>query len=355
MNVLKKFGVVMSVLVLMAAVSLGTLYLAKGRGPDNRQNLEGMPARRAPFTKDGAAVASTGWIEPEQGVLRVAAPIASGRSPIVSKLFVNEGDVVETGQLLAELQGLTDLRAALQQAQSHLSWAQRRLAQVKAAPRSGDVEAARTQLDRLSSERKAVQNVLERQEGLLAKDYIARVQVDATRLRIEQLDFTINEARERLNSLSEIRPADVDVAEADAHSGEADVARARADLSFGTVLSPHRGRVVRVLAHAGEAVGPAGLLELAPAGRMTVVAEIYETDASRVHVGQRATVSSEVLPRSMSGTVIWVSPQIEKRESPSLDPSAFSEARVFNTRILLDGDKVLEDRIHAKVNVLIQP
>ena len=57
----------------------------------------------------------------------------------------------------------------------------------------------------------------------------------------------------------------------------------------------------------------------------------------------------------MTGKVTWISPQVEQRLSPSTDPAMYSESRVFKARILVDGGEELARRIHAKVNVLIEP
>jgi HlyD family secretion protein len=211
------------------------------------------------------------------------------------------------------------------------------------------------QIDRLQADLSAARADLTRKEALLAKDYIPLVQVEAVRLHMDQLRRSIEEASIRLNSLSETRSADVDVAEAELRMARADLDAARVRLATAMVKAPQDGRVLKVFARAGESIGPAGLLELAPAGRMAVIAEIYETDAARVRVGQNAKITAETLSSPATGKVTWISPQIEQRQSPSLDPAMFSEARVFKARVIVDQDQLFRDRIHAKVDVVIEP
>ena len=52
-------------------------------------------------------------------------------------------------------------------------------------------------------------------------------------------------ANARLRSLTEIRPIDVDVADADLQEAIADTRRARAEADAATIRSPYDGRVVK--------------------------------------------------------------------------------------------------------------
>jgi HlyD family secretion protein len=311
-------------------------------------------AAAVPAQKKATGIACIGWVEPESGLVIVsAAPM--GAAPLVSRLLVREGDDIRKGQLLAELSTLSDLEAAVRQAEARVELATKRISQVKAGARPSDAKVIQAQIDRLQADLSAARADLTRKEALLAKDYIPLVQVEAVRLHMDQLRRSIEEASIRLNSLSETRSADVDVAEAELRMARADLDAARVRLATAMVKAPQDGRVLKVFARAGESIGPAGLLELAPAGRMAVIAEIYETDAARVRVGQNAKITAETLSSPATGKVAWISPQIEQRQSPSLDPAMFSEARVFKARVIVDQDQLFRDRIHAKVDVVIEP
>ena len=154
--------------------------------------------------------------------------------------------------------------------------------------------------------------------------------------------------------LTDVRDSDLNLAKAELASAEADRDRARVEESAGTIRSPVKGRVIQVVARSGEAVGPGGVVVIADTSRMSVIAEIYETDIARVHPGQHAVVTSESFRGSIKGTVGWVSPQITTLNLP-VDPSAPPYQRVYQARIDVDRPEALADRIHSKVTVLIEP
>jgi HlyD family secretion protein len=206
----------------------------------------------------------------------------------------------------------------------------------------------------MEMESKAAKQDLDRQEALVRKDFVPRVQADAARLKSENADRLLEAARHRLDSLTEVRDSDMNPAKAELAAAEADRDRARVEEDAGTIRSPANARVMSIVAHAGEAVGPGGVVTLANTNRMAVVAEIYETDIARVHLGQKAVIRSESLSNPIEGVVGWISPQIESLSLPA-DPSQSPDQRVYQARINVKNPELLAHRIHSKVNVLIEP
>jgi HlyD family secretion protein len=299
-------------------------------------------------------VGCTGRVEPEGGVIVVAATPALGRTPVIERLLVKEGQMVTSGQVIAVLQALPDLESAVKQADAHVAVAQSHIAQLEAGARAGDVLALKSDLARLEIESGAARQELDRKEALARKDFVPRVQVDAARLKSEEAQSLMEAARHRLESLTDVRDSDLNLAKAELASAEADRDRARVQESAGTIRSPVRGRVIQVLARPGEAVGPGGVVTIADTSRMSVIAEIYETDIARVHPGQKATIRSESLKGSLQGVVGWISPQITTLNMP-VDPSAPPDQRVYQAHINVERPEALADRIHSKVTVLIEP
>jgi HlyD family secretion protein len=293
-------------------------------------------------------------VEPENGVIVVAAAPVLGRTPVIAKLLVEEGQMVASGQTIAVLEALPDLEGAVQQAEARVAVAQSHLEQLSAGARTGDVLALQSDIARMEDESKAAKQDLDRQEALLRKDFIPRVQVETARLKSENADRLLEAARHRLDSLTEVRESDTNPAKAELAAAEADRDRARVEEKNGTIRSPAHARVIQIVAHAGEAVGPGGVVTLADTNRMAVVAEIYETDIARVHLGQKAVIRSESLSDPLEGVVGWISPQIESLSTPA-EPSQSPDQRVYQARINVKNSKLLAQRIHAKVNVLIQP
>jgi HlyD family secretion protein len=343
---------------LWPAIAIGVI-LAGGGGllvmsRQEKPALQAAPVNASEHGANASGVGCTGHVEPENGMIVVAAAPALGRTPVIAKLMVEEGQMVATGQTIAVLAALPDLESAVQQAEARVAVAQSHLAQLSAGARSGDVLALQSDIARMEIEAKAAKQDLDRQEALLRKDFIPRVQVEAARLKSENADGLLEAARHRLESLTDVRASDTNPAKAELVAAEADRDRARVEESAATIRSPANARVMRIVAHAGEAVGPGGVVTLADTNRMSVIAEVYETDIARVRVGQKAMIRSESFPDPLEGVVGWISPQIENLSTPA-EPSQSPDQRVYQARIDVKNPKLLAQRIHAKVSVLIEP
>jgi HlyD family secretion protein len=257
-------------------------------------------------------------VEPEDGMIVVAAAPVLGRTAVIAKVLVQEGQMVAPGQTIALLESLPDLESAVKQADARVAVAQSRLAQLAAGARAGDVLALKADLARLEVEAKAAKQAWDREEALASKDYVPRVQVDAARLKSQDAEGLVEAARHKLESLTEVRDSDLN------------------------------------LAKAGEAVGGGGVVTLADTNRMDVVAEVYETDIARVHPGQKAIITSQSFSNTIDGLVASISPQVESISTP-VDASQSPDQRVYQARIRVKQPELLAHRIHSKVNVLIEP
>jgi len=341
-----------AVVLLIALLAVGVwLFVSRPGKPASAQ-----PASVSAAVSNAvpAGVGCVGHVEPEGGVVAVAAAPTFGRTPVVARLLVKEGQLVALGDTIAILQSLPDLEGAVKQADARVAVAQSRLAQLQAGARSGDVLALQSDLARLEIESNAARQELEREEALARKDFVPRMRVDAARLKAEEAQRLLEAARHRLESLTEVRASDLNLVKAEVAAAEADRDQARIEESAGTIRSPAKGRVIEILAHPGEAIGPAGVVTLADTSRMNVIAEVYETDIARVHPGQKASIRSEALSQPIDGVVGWISPQIETLNLP-VDPAAPVGQRVYKARITVSQPELLAGRIHSKVNVIIQP
>jgi HlyD family secretion protein len=300
------------------------------------------------------AVGCAGRVEPAGGIITIAASPELGRTPVIAKLLVDEGQMVTPGQAIAVLDSAPDLEAAVRQAEARLAVAEEQLAQLQAGARTGDVRAQRSEIARLEADSKAAREELERKQALAAKDFVAPVQVDAARLKAEETEHSLDTARARLESLTEVRESDLHLATAEVAAARADLERSRIQQEAGTIRAPQRGRVIQLMARAGEAVGPEGVVTLADTSHMDVVAEVYETDIARVHPGQNAQVTADWLGTPLKGVVRMLSPEIARRSLP-LEPTAPADQRVYAVRIRMSQPELLAQRLNAKVNVRIEP
>ncbi len=166
---------------------------------------------------------------------------------------------------------------------------------------------------------------------------ISTRELNERQLAVETLAADVARARAALTSLSEVRQVDVNVAQAEVESARAAVARERVVLENTYIHALTDGRALKIHARPGEAIGPAGLLELGGTGRMCVVAEVYEADIQQVRVGQRAVITIRSTRQTLNGAVEQVGLQIGKRDILDADPVADVDARVVEVRIRLDA------------------
>jgi HlyD family secretion protein len=233
-------------------------------------------------------VSALGRLEPKDGVRRVAGP--SLPVAVVQELFVDRGDLVQKGQLLATLD-TAELQGAVVQ------------------EKTAELANARREYDRsLELSRSQVESISRRDEW---------------RTKVAVL--------------------------------EAQLARAEAERRLTQVRAPIEGRVLDVHARPGERVGSDGILELGATQAMYAIAEVYETDVSRVAVGQRARVTSPVFAKDLTGVVDKVRPKIQKNDALGTDPAARKDARVVEVEIELDDSAPVAGLTHVQVEVTLLP
>lgn len=301
------------------------------------------------------SITCLGRISPDGDVIRISARSISGQPSLVSKLFVREGDQVKRGQVLAVLNSREQLEAAWRAAEARTQVAARRLAQVKAGVKPSDLSAQSAEIARLEAELTNAKNELTRYQKLEQAAVISTAEFDLKKLEVDARTHHLRQARERLNSLAEIRDVDVAFAEAEVASATLIARVARAELEQSQILAPIDGRVVEIHTWPGEEVKPAGILELAKTDPMYVVAEVADRDIGRVRPGQRATITSQALGTPLTGVVERIGTKVAKNDVLNVDPTAMSDARVVETWIRLDTPDKAAGLIHGEVTVRIRP
>lgn len=152
-----------------------------------------------------------------------------------------------------------------------------------------------------------------------------------------------------------IAASELDAARVKVEMGKADVRSAEAQLELATVRSPIGGTVLKIHARTGERIGPEGIAEIGETDKMYAVAEIYETDISRVRVGQRVTVRSPALTEPVHGVVERIGREVGKQDVVDTDPAAKVDARVVEVQVRLDEPEQVAGLTNLEAAVAIQP
>jgi len=320
-----------------------------------QHSVQGQPSGGA-APPSGRTVSCLGRIQPEDGIVCLAEPwMQSAPSGVIAELLVKEGDTVRQGQVIAVLDSRPLLEAAADAAAHHVELAGRRVGQVRSGAKGGELAAQRAQIAKLVSEVRFAEDEYHRTEQLARSGAVPRAQVDLKRVELEGARQMHRHSEEKLGSLAEVRSVDVKASIAELEIARAEYDRARLELSHASVRSPIDGKVLRLMGHPGEKASAGCIAELAKMDPMFVLAEVNESDAQAVKVGQRATMTADAFPGTFEGTVDFIRPQIGRQSVFSNDPSSFADNRVMEVRIRLQDASRASSFINARVVVQIHP
>ncbi len=358
------------VLAIAGAVGLaGTgLYLSqRGQAPASSNSGLDSPAVVQPKT-----VTALGRLEPSGEVIKLSAPTSS-QGNRVDRLLVKEGDRVKVGQVIAILYSHDRLKAALVEAEEEVSVAQAKLAVTQAGAKRGEIAAQRDEIARLSAERQgnieaqaatvarlrlSLQNAqieYDRYQSLYREGAISASECDTKRLTLNTAQQSLQEAQVGLTRLrstrpkelnkekatlakiAEVRPVDVRSAQAEVNRTIANRTQAKASLAEAEVRSPIDGEVLYINTRAGEVVSTDGIVDLGQTRQMEAIAEVYQSDVSKVHPGQRVRVKSDSIPGELTGTVERVGSQVRRQTIVNTDPSSNIDNRVVEVHAMLDA------------------
>ena len=184
------------------------------------------------------------------------------------------------------------------------------------------------------------QQLAEAKANLERTERTTRQQIKEAKAALERIETTgqqqINEARSTLNKVAEVRPVDVQAAQAEVNSAITAVKKAQAELALAYVRSPRDGQVLKIHTWDGEIVGNNGIVELGQTNQMVAVAEVYETDVKRLKIGQKAIITSGAFTGEAIGRVKEIGLQIYKNNVLNTDPTAATDARIVEVKIQLD-------------------
>lgn len=345
-----------------------------------------------PVTSNSApvivAVTALGRVEPQGEVTRLSASYAAEGSRVV-QLLVKEGEKVHAGQVVAILDGYESRLAALNQTKQQVKVAQARLAKVKAGAQTGEIAAQKATIARLQAELRGETAALnatitrveaelsnakaeyQRYQDLYKNGAISASMFDSKRLILKTMQAQLNEAKATLKrtsesfqeqidqakatlaAIAEVRPVDVQVAQAEVGNAIAAVKRAEADLNLTYVRSPINSRVLKIHIRPGEIVNNTGIADLGQTNQMYVRAEVYETDIRKVRLGQRATIISEAFSSELQGRVSQIGLQVSQQGILSVNPTADTDRKVVEVEIRI-ADPADNQRLATLTNLQVQ-
>ncbi|MBI5523714.1 MAG: efflux RND transporter periplasmic adaptor subunit [Desulfarculus sp.] len=212
----------------------------------------------------------------------------------VALMHFDEGDQVEAGQLVAELED-QDLRQDVALAEARLAAAQATLEKLVAGSRPQDVKEAQAALAQARADLEDKARDLKRQEALTQRAASPQATLDKARLAHTMAQEAVARASERHSLLKEgFRSEDIAAGRADLNQAKAALELARTRLGYARLISPARGVVLVRQAQPGEvlAVG-APVVTLGDLDGVWLEGYIPETQLALVRLGQKAHVTTD--------------------------------------------------------------
>ena len=159
-----------------------------------------------------------------------------------------------------------------------------------------------------------------------------------------------------LSEITEVRPVDVAVAQAEVDEANAIVKQAENKLDLASVTAPVDGQIIRINTQAGESIDSSGILELAPTKGMQVIAEVYKTDIEKVRLGQKTIITSDAFSEKLQGTVKHIGATVQQQNVFSNQPGADVDRKVFEVKVELDpkASQKVKNLLHLQVQVAIK-
>jgi HlyD family secretion protein len=318
-------------------------------------------------------VTAMGRIEPTSSEIQLL--VANAQDSHVNQLLVEEGDWVEANQVIATLQGIEKLQAEVAEAERNVSVQRARVTQAQTAtPTPGHQAAQQAIIHQLEAELRAAEQRsqagidsaiatqyaaqvdYDRYHPLYERDLISAADIDSRLTTLETANASLSDAdaqlagtrqaitaqiqaaKATLTQLKEV-PPNITMAQAEMAYAQRQVARARADLEDFYVRVPVAGQILRINTRAGERVNPEqGIVDLGQTVQMVVIAEVYETDVSKLAVGQRAEITSENggFANLIRGTVESIGLQIGQTDLLNSDPATDRSDRMVEVKVKLD-------------------
>lgn len=334
------------IILVSAVVLLGGGII--GIGAALRPNNQIDPSKIAVVEKGDLAksVVATGKIEPLAKV-----EVKSKASGIVKKIYVDYGETVKEGQVLAELDK--------EQLQSAVEGARANLLAAQAGLESAEATYQRNVVDAMGPDLPFLKSTVERNRKAAAEGLIAASVVDDGE-KAYQLALNKQLSAQRNVAVSK---AEVAKARAQVAQFQAALASADQDLRNSTIVSPMDGLVLSRDVEVGDAVSSILVLgsqatlimTLGDVSSVYVLGKVDQADIGKVYLGQPARIVVESFKdKKFKGKVTKISPMgVEKDNVTTFEVrvSIQNPGGELKANMSANAEIILEE----KHNVLLVP
>jgi len=370
----RRYLLILILLIVSAAAGWlareATLPSVGGNRVAGEASSGGDSSKAAPDQSAMETIVGLGRIEPAGGIIDVGAMMGDR----IGRILVAEGEQVEPGARLAELESRElrslELEAAgvqLQQAEGRLA-VESRLADIKIRAAELGVrkaEAAESALQAQKEKTRLLEKTLaqavkdrERIEGL-SKELATEQDREKQALLVEQAETELASARAALEQAALANRLGLEAAQLELEAAR----EAKLQLPFAVpiktlqmnnklaaaqfkrteVLAPCAGTILKIYARQGETIGAKPILQIADTRRMVVAAEVYENEVKHIRIGREVRISSKAFASpydrdGLRGKVVRIGRMVNAPLLRSVDPFAPADRHVVEVRVELDEE-----------------
>lgn len=211
----------------------------------------------------------------------------------VKRLYVEVGDEVKPGDLIAQIDQVTQKNnLSNEQASLEQSVAAIQSAQAEVLSRKAGLKSAQADLYSRQSELKQAQADFERLQSLVAIDAISQQEYDTQATRVETGKAAVANARAAIDTARAAiatTEANINSQQAALRKAQTNVSTAEEDLSYTTIRAPMAGTVVSITTEQGTTVNAnqsaPTIVTLADLSTVRINAQISEADVINVQAG----------------------------------------------------------------------
>ncbi|WP_243443227.1 efflux RND transporter periplasmic adaptor subunit [Psychrobacter sp. JCM 18903] len=211
----------------------------------------------------------------------------------VKRLYVEVGDEVQQGDLIAQIDQVTqNNNLSNEQATLEQSVAAIESAQAEALSRQAGLKSAQADLASRQAELRQAQADFSRLQGLLAIDAISQQDYDTQATKVQTAQAAVANARAAIDTAQAAiatATANINSQQAALRKSQTNVATAQEDLSYTTIRAPISGTVVSVTTEQGTTVNAnqtaPTIVTLADLSTVRINAQISEADVINVKAG----------------------------------------------------------------------
>ncbi len=299
-------------------------------------------------------IAGPGRVEPASEDIKIGSEL-SGRLKTVN---VEEGDVIQRGQVLAELEN-ADYRAQVESARANVVAKEATLRKVINGARRQERAEAWSSVNEARAVMENARSEFRRRQQLFSAAVISREEVERYAREADVAKAKYDAAVEQHALIDDhAREEDQSFAEADLQLAQGQLAEAQARYEKTFIRSPIDGAVLRKHHRSGESVSnsstaPDPILTIGDRKTQRVRVDVDETDVSKVRVGQRAYITADAFgQQKFWGHVVRVGQQLGPKNVRTDEPAEKVDTKILETLVELDPNTNLPDGLRVDASIV---